>query len=241
MKQMMIAIGNFFFKWRNYLFPLFIVGLFIFLAPEPIFLGSEVLEHIKDGLALGLVILGLAIRGIVIGYAYIKRGGMNKKVYADTLVTEGMFVLSRNPLYLGNMTSIIGLFIMHGDPLVIAIGSATYIFIYQCIIFAEEAYLQNKFGESFTQYCKETPRWFPVLSRFKAAINGMSFSWKRVVIKDYSTIGTTLIAATAIEFYEYWSPHLSLYTETLLGFIILCGVAVLSISLLKKKGVLKLS
>lgn len=241
MKQTMIAIGNFFFKWRNYLFPLFVVALFIFRAPEPIFLGSEVLEHIKDGLALGLVILGLAIRGIVIGFAYIKRGGMNKKVYADTLVTEGMFVLCRNPLYLGNMTSIIGIFLMHGDPLIVAIGCATYIFIYQCIIFAEEAYLRNKFGKDFIEYCKETPRWFPVISRFKTAISGMSFSWKRVVIKDYSTIATTLIAAAAIEFYEYWSPHLSRYTETLLGFILLCGVGVVTISLLKKKGILKLS
>lgn len=79
MKPTMIAIGNFFFKWRNYLFPLFIIALFIFRAPSTLFLGSEILEHAKDAVALGLVILGLAIRGVVIGFAYIKRGGMNKK------------------------------------------------------------------------------------------------------------------------------------------------------------------
>jgi protein-S-isoprenylcysteine O-methyltransferase Ste14 len=239
----MIAIGNFFFKWRNYLFPLFVVALFIFRAPEPLFFGSIALEHLKDLAALGLVILGLAIRGIVIGFAYIKRGGMNKKVYADTLVTEGMFVLCRNPLYLGNMTSIIGIFLLHGDLLVVAIGCATYIFIYQCIIFAEEAYLQKKFGKDFTQYCKKTPRWFPVVSRFKKATKKMAFSWKRVMVKDYSTIATTLIAAAAVELYEYWSPApISLYQQSLMAFIALCTLSVLTISLLKKKkGVLKVS
>jgi protein-S-isoprenylcysteine O-methyltransferase Ste14 len=61
--------------------------------------------------ALGVVVLagGLALRSLVVGLAYIKRGGKGKKVYADALVTDGIFAHSRNPLYLGNILILCGL------------------------------------------------------------------------------------------------------------------------------------
>ena len=241
MKQTMIAIGNFFFKWRNYLFPIFVISLFIFRAPKPVFAGSEELESIKDFIGFTIVLLGLIVRGTVIGYAYIKRGGMNKKVYADKLVTAGMFTLCRNPLYLGNMLTVIGIFITHGDPLIMAIGILTYSFIYQCIILAEETYLENKFGKSFAAYCKKTPRWLPVLTRFNLATKGMSFDWRRVIIKDYTTIATSLIACAAIEFYEDWVGVMDMNESLILGFMAVCGLAVAAISLAKRKGYLKLA
>ena len=178
MKQTMIAIGNFFFKWRNYLFPVFVVALFAFKAPVEVSPQLEILSIL-------FVFAGLAMRATVIGFAYIKRGGMNKKVYADKLVTQGMFELCRNPLYVGNMLAIIGIFLMHGDPIVIAIGITVYAFIYQCIIYAEEAYLQKKFGKSFAAYCKKTPRWLPVIHRFNTAtqkwhLAGNGF-WLRII------------------------------------------------------------
>ena len=225
MKQIMIAIGNFFFKWRNYLFPIFVLALFVFKAPVEI---SPELE----GLAILFVIAGLATRATVIGFAYIKRGGMNKKVYADKLVTQGMFELCRNPLYVGNMLSIIGIFIMHGDPVVITVGIAVYAFIYQSIIYAEETYLQKKFGKDFNKYCKKTPRWFPIVTRFQAATESMNFGWKRVIVKDYTTIATSLGALAAIAYYRAASPELAV-------FIVICGLFVAAISLAKRKGVLK--
>ncbi len=239
MKNTMIAIGNFFFKWRNYLFPIFVICMFIFRAPEPSFLGDAALEGLKYFLAIGAVLLGLVVRGVVIGYAYIKRGGMNKKVYADKLVTEGMFVLCRNPLYVGNMLTIIGIFIMHGDLLIMTLGITAYIFIYYCIIFAEEAYLQNKFGKDFTTYCKQTPRWIPIISRFSAATKGMEFSWKRVLLKDYPTIATNLITLALIEFVAYWTLPISDYQKALLGFIAACGVFITVINRAKKSGKIK--
>jgi protein-S-isoprenylcysteine O-methyltransferase Ste14 len=237
----MIAIGNFFFKWRNYLFPFFVIGLFALRSPKPVFAGSEQLEVIKDFIGFAIVLLGLVIRGTVIGFAYIKRGGMNKKVYADKLVTAGMFTLCRNPLYLGNMLTIIGIFIVHGDLLIMSIGILAYSFIYQCIIFAEEAYLENKFGKSFTKYCEKTPRWLPVLTRFNLATKDMAFDWKRVIVKDYTTIATSLVACAAIEFYEDWVGVLDRGESLTLGFIAAVGLVVAGISLAKRKGYLKLA
>jgi hypothetical protein len=47
---------------------------------------------------IGLVvtITGQLIRGITIGLAYIIRGGKDRPVYAEDLVTEGMFNHCRN-------------------------------------------------------------------------------------------------------------------------------------------------
>ena len=225
MKQTMIAIGNFFFKWRNYLFPVFVVALFAFKAPVEVSPQLEILSIL-------FVFAGLAMRATVIGFAYIKRGGMNKKVYADKLVTQGMFELCRNPLYVGNMLAIIGIFLMHGDPIVIAIGITVYAFIYQCIIYAEEAYLQKKFGKSFAAYCKKTPRWLPVIHRFNTATQKMAFGWKRVLVKDYTTIATNTGALAIIAYYRTPSPLLAV-------FLVACILFISVVNMAKKKGILK--
>ena len=53
--------------------------------------GSVTAERVKDVVALLILLAGLALRATVIGYAYIQRGGLKKRVYASDLVTEGMF------------------------------------------------------------------------------------------------------------------------------------------------------
>ena len=85
----MVAIGNFFFKYRNWIFILFYGALFI--PSWPLF--SK--EHFGElyyvwPIIIGLFItcLGQLIRGLTIGLAYIVRGGKEGKPYAEGLVTE---------------------------------------------------------------------------------------------------------------------------------------------------------
>ena len=120
MTKTMVAIGNFLFKTRNWLFPLFILAVFIPFRPDSSLFGSP---QIKTAIAVAVVALGLLIRASVVGFAYIKRGGLKKKVYADNLVTEGIFGVVRNPLYVGNVLIYIGLYIMHGHPVTMVVGS----------------------------------------------------------------------------------------------------------------------
>lgn len=203
MRTRMIAIGNFLFRYRNKVFPLIIIALFVIAIPPHKLFGSQSYENLKDAGAFLLAVAGLAVRGVVIGYAYIKRGGMNKQVYADDLVTQGMFSLCRNPLYVGNILIYIAVFIMHGDPLVMALGITLFTFVYYCIIFAEEAYLLNKFGDQYRAYCRDVPRWIPKISRFKRATESMRFDLKRVFIKDYSTMASTLVTLCIVQLYEH--------------------------------------
>lgn len=243
LKPVMVRIGDFFFRFRDGLFPLIIIGLFLLAVPPTELFHSERLENLKDIVALAIVFSGIAFRGLVIGFVYIKRGGLNKKVYAEDLVTSGIFGLCRNPLYVGNLLVYVGVFLMHGNPLVMVLGIASFAFIYQCIVYAEEHFLRNKFGEGYEAYCRDVPRWLPNFSKFGTAVEGMKFNFRKVIIKDYSTIATSLLAVTLVECYEEVAEQLAFPATThnqhyimVLGAIILCiGLMAGAVRIAKKR------
>jgi len=228
MKTTMTHIGNFFFQYRNRLFPLIVLVIFALQPPRP--------AQVMDWLALTIALSGLAFRSFVIGYAYIKRGGLNKKVYAENLVTEGLFGVCRNPLYVGNMLIYVGVFLLHGSPLVAVVGIATFLFIYQCIIYAEEAFLRNKFGVGYDQYCREVARWIPNFRTFGKATEGMKFNAGRAIKKDYSTIATTLVMLALAQIYKHAYYGDSANIATLIMAIVAIGVWAGLVRYFKKRG-----
>ncbi len=241
-KNWFIRTGDFFFKYRNLLFPLLLVSLFVIRPPSYEYLGMEWLEGVKDVLAVLIVLAGLGLRASVIGFAYIKRGGLKKQVYADTLVTQGFFGVCRNPLYVGNFIIYFGVLLMHGAPLVIVCGMAFFGFVYSAIVAAEEFFLRGKFGEAFETYCREVPRWGFKMQNFSKATEGMEFSLKRVIAKDYTTITNAIIALACVEFMEQlmFYPALgeSVMYVALISIIALMIVSAIFIRKLKKSGTL---
>lgn len=243
MKDIMLRIGTFLFKYRNQAFPLIIIALFIAAPPSTAPWGNPALEQAKDALALLIVVSGLILRASVIGYAYIRRGGLNKRVYADELVTEGMFGVCRNPLYVGNMLIYVGLFVFHGNPVVIVVGCTLFAFFYQCIVYAEEAFLPDKFGAAYKAYCRDVPRWTFKRGAFDESTRGMAFNLKRVVAKDYSTVSSTFIALLATEFYRVAVGSITEQEQARAIVLVLLLAAVLAltglVSAFKKRGVFK--
>ncbi|MFM7621825.1 MAG: methyltransferase family protein, partial [Alphaproteobacteria bacterium] len=159
--------------------------------------------------------------------AYIKRGGLNKEVYANTLVTEGYFGLCRNPLYVGNMLIYAGLFVFHGNPIVMVVGIALYWFIYESIIAAEEYFLKQKFGPAYEAYCRAVPRWIPDFRRYTQSLQGMTFHFQRCLTKDYTTIYNTLFAVIAVEVVrDYYRDHTLLWVAVKPWVIVLAGLTV---------------
>lgn len=117
----MISYGNFLFRHRNWLLPLILVALFVGLPPIPA-AGAPQTDIWLDAVGVVIVLAGLVLRGAVVGLAYIKRGGLQKKVYAAELVTDGMFAHSRNPLYVGNLLMLLGYFVIHNNPWIYLLG-----------------------------------------------------------------------------------------------------------------------
>ncbi|PZP87057.1 MAG: phospholipid methyltransferase [Azospirillum brasilense] len=235
-KSLLVKIGDVLFKYRNLLFPLMLVLLCAIRPPVELIGGAEQGEIIKDWIAAAFMMLGLGIRAAVIGFKYIKRGGLNKKVYAENLVTDGFFATCRNPLYVGNVIMYIGIFLMHGAPLVFAIGMAVFLLVYTAIIAAEEYFLRAKFGNAYDAYCRDVPRWVPRLSRLPAATHGMKFNLRRVIAKDYTTIINGAFALLVIEFWEQVNEAGPVHWQ---GFAMVLAVLVLSlvaVKTAKKRG-----
>lgn len=236
----MIAIGNFLFRFRNQLFPAIIVVLFLLMPPPALVLDNPLLTLAKDAVAILVILAGLALRATVVGYKYIQRGGLRKKVYAKDLVTEGMFGVCRNPLYVGNMLLYCGVFLLHGNPLLIVIGIGLFAFMYQCIVYAEEAFLLRTFGEAYQVYCRDVPRWALRLSNFSKSTEGMAFNIRRVVGKDYSTVSAAMIAVLATEMYKLATYEPSGRNVGVLavlgGAMALVGIATAVISYKKRRG-----
>ena len=116
MQSVNIAIGNFFFRYRNALFPMIFVFGSLLLQPRLMF-GSLVADRILSVIGVALALLGQAVRLITIGFEYIHRGGKDGKVYAGRLVRGGMYGITRNPMYVGNGLIAIGMTIYFGSPL----------------------------------------------------------------------------------------------------------------------------
>jgi len=184
----MIQIGNFFFKYRNLLFIL-LYGLLFLPSPELFTENIFQADYKTWPLVIGLFItvLGQAIRGATIGLAYIVRGGKDKKVYAEHLVSTGIFSHCRNPLYVGNILMLLGVGILANSLIYVGIIMPLFLFIYQAIVLAEEHFLRGKFGKDFDAYCTKVNRWIPSLKGIRATFSSMEFNWKRWVLKEYTT------------------------------------------------------
>src|SRR6185295_16501742 len=185
--EVMVALGNFFFRFRTTISPFL---LLLLLIP-----GAAVFDDPLVAAVIGLAIaaVGQVIRATTIGFEYIVRGGRNHRVYADGLVTKGLFQHTRNPMYVGKFLMVLGVgFASNRWPSLLAITLA-YSFMYQCVTLAEEAYLRNKFGPAFDEYCRRVPRWLPRLSGLGETLSGSEFRWRRVLVKGYSEpLGWTL-------------------------------------------------
>ena len=185
--QWNIAVGNFFFRYRNALFPSIIVVTVLFLRPR-IILGNPALDQLLGLCGAAIALAGEAVRLTTIGFEYIERGGKEGKVYASKLVQGGVYALTRNPMYVGNAMIAIGIAMVTGTPGAYLVLIPLFLFIYQAIVAAEEAYLRPRFGRDYDEYCAKVPRFLPSLRRVPQAFAGMRYNWKRALRQDLSTI-----------------------------------------------------
>ncbi len=95
--------------------------------------------------------------------AYRKRHRAGPPGFAelpDRLLVDGPYAYTRNPMYLGHLTFLIGLVVATRSPV------APACFIWQLVrlsdrVRRDEVRLEAKFGEEYRRYRARVPRWLP--------------------------------------------------------------------------------
>ena len=192
------ASGRWLFRWRNYLPVVMVIVIFPSLKYFSYPFGSVLLDHIWEWFCLLVGFSGLIVRGLVAGYVPQRTSGRNAKQHvADTLNTTGMYSVVRNPLYLGNflISLAVALFLrVWWVPLIYMLSFMLY---YERIIFAEEMFLRQKFGEDYLAWASRTPAFFPKLSQWQRPT--LSFSLRTLVRREYRSAYGFIMALFALE------------------------------------------
>ena len=190
--RLSIAIGNFFFRYRNSVFPaMFAVAILI--GRPHVILGNAAFDELLVATGAVVALAGETVRLVTIGYEYIERGGKAGKVYASHLVQGGMYGQMRNPMYVGNVLIAVGMSLFSGAPFAYFVAVPLFVLIYQAIIVTEENYLHRQFGKEYEAYCARVPRFFPSFRYGLRSFEGMRYNWKRALRQDLSTITALLL------------------------------------------------
>lgn len=177
--------GEWLFRWRSYL-PLLLIALFLLtLASLRHPYGSSSAGGGWENFCLAVSFLGLGLRFFTGGYVPEGTSGRNTKgQVAQVLNTTGAYSLVRHPLYLGNFLIWLGISLFLGVwwfSLIIILILWLY---YERIMFAEEEFLQEKFGAAFTEWAGQTPAFIPEFGHWLKP--NLPFSWKTAIRKEYS-------------------------------------------------------
>ena len=190
--------GNKWFRYRSYIPLIFlVVGIAVFTYNEwqhLSFFDRNPQFKLPYGISCLVVsLLGLGIRIYTVGHTPANTSGRNTKAgqVADELNTTGIYSIVRNPLYLGNFLMWLGIAMLVANLWFVIAFCFLYWIYYERIIFAEEQFLRRKFGDTYLEWAKVTPIFFPKFPSFKKP--AYSFSWKKVLKKEKNGLAAIFI------------------------------------------------
>src|SRR3954452_23050810 len=83
------------------------------------------------------------------------------------MATDGIYSLTRNPLYLGSTCLALAASMFFQSPLLLILTVLVLAFYLQKVIRSEEAFLRQRFGPAFEAYAARTPRFLPRFSAYR--------------------------------------------------------------------------
>ncbi|HRO76226.1 MAG TPA: isoprenylcysteine carboxylmethyltransferase family protein [Crocinitomicaceae bacterium] len=172
---------------------------------------------------------GQVIRAIAIGTSNKHTSGRNtKEQVAEALNTTGIYSTVRHPLYLGNYFMWIGIVIYVGNIYFFLVVSLLFWLYYERIMFAEERFLERKFGEDYVNWSLKVPAFVPSCKNYVK--NDIPFSMKTILRREYSGVTATIISFVFVDFLRN-SFHNGQLTWTMNQTYIIIGALLISLIL----------
>jgi len=179
--------GNALFRHRGQ------IPLFIFITAIPVIFLTDT-TILKDTvyviitvISIVIALLGFVIRAYTIGTTPKGTSGRNtREQVAESLNTKGIYSTLRHPLYLGNYLMWLGLLLFTFNVYYIIIISLFFWLYYERIMFAEERFLERKYGDEYLSWSAGVPAFIPAIKKFQKS--GIPFSVKSVLRREYSGV-----------------------------------------------------
>ncbi len=106
-----------------------------------------------------LVAAGIAMIGWSALWFYRKKTTIEPHHTPKTLIVEGPFRISRNPIYLGMLAILLGIVFAYGALSTVVLPGIFAIILTKRFILPEEALLIEQFGDEARRYLAATRRW----------------------------------------------------------------------------------
>jgi hypothetical protein len=117
---------------------------------------------------------------------------------------SGPYAHTRNPLYFGSSVLAAGFVIASRSWMVGALVAAYYLALYPFLMRREERELSERFGETFNQYARTVPLFWPRL-RAGGAATSADFSWSQYLRnREYQTAMGTAALLLGLWFLSLW-------------------------------------
>lgn len=195
--------GNYLFRRRGYL-PVFIVLLVI---PVMIFTDYSLFDpSLAKAITVTAIVIsltGFMIRAWAVGTTPRGTSGRNtKNQVAESLNTTGIYSILRHPLYLGNYLMWAGIMIFSFNVYLFIISGLLFWIYYERIMFAEERFLEKKYGRKYLDWSMKVPAFIPSFGIYKKG--ELSFSLKTVLRREYSGVLATVLSFAIIDYFRHY-------------------------------------
>lgn len=174
------------------------LGQFIYsvLHPESFVLRNTPYEIYYEIGCLLVTLLGLAIRVYTVGHVGMNSSGRNVKgQVADAVNKIGIYSIVRHPLYLGNFLMWFGPALLAGSVWFAIAFVLFYWVYYERIMYAEEQFLERKFGADYSEWAAVVPAFIPKCKGFTKPF--LPFSWKRALKSEKNGLLAVFVIFTA--------------------------------------------
>ena len=110
---------------------------------------------------IGIIIIVLGFSLSLGSGIFFRKLGTNPRPgsKANLIVTKGPFKYTRNPMYLGLITMLIGISVLLGTFSPLIIIPILFIILHIQFVLREEKWMEEWFGKSYLEYKSKTPRW----------------------------------------------------------------------------------
>lgn len=110
-------------------------------------------------LGLALLLAGVLLLILAAGLFRARGTTVDPTRSPDVLVTDGLYRLSRNPMYLGMLLVLLGFALWRDAWLALLCPLAFFLYMDRVVIPREERQVSARFAEQFQDYCRRTRRW----------------------------------------------------------------------------------